>query len=220
MKTCLLLLFIVVCGGRCLPQSSEAAQLVFDQPSVGVELPVDGQEAKAVLRFRNNSESMVRILEVRTECDCIQTSVSPNGIEAGKSGEITLQFRSKLRNGTDMVRAKVVADNGEIYEISVSAKLRSYIEVTPLALHWMKGEKREAKEFIVRSTGLEKLHFSKVAAVKDSKVEIQRGEDPTVIHVRVTPPAGESPFRDVLVISAVVEGTNETKLYDLQVSAD
>ena len=119
-----------------------------------------------------------------------------------------------------MVRAKVVADNGEIYEISVSAKLRSYIEVTPLALHWMKGEKREAKEFIVSSTGLEKLHFSKVAAVKDSKVEIQRGEDPTVIHVRVTPPAGESPFRDVLVISAVVEGTNETKLYDLQVSAD
>ena len=141
-------------------------------------------------------------------------------VEAGKTGEVTLSFRSKLRNGRDIIRAKVVADNGEIYEISVSAKLRSYIEVSPQKLYWMKGEKRDAKEFIVSSTGLGKLNFSKVVAVKNSKVEIQQGEDPATIRVHVTPPAGESPFQDILVVSAVVDETNVTKLYDLHVSAD
>ena len=203
-----------------LSLSLGATQLVFDRPQVEVELPTDNQEANLVFPFRNTSTSSIRIIEVRTECDCIQTSLPPHEVEAGKTGEVTIRFRSKLRNGTDTIRAKVITENDEIHEISVRVKLRSYIDVSPLTLHWMKGERRDAKEFIVSSTGLAKLQFSKVSAVKNSKVEIQRGEIPTAIHVHVAPPAGVDPFQDILVVSAVVEGTNETKLYDLHVSAE
>ena len=210
-------LAIAACGA--LP-SLHAAQLAFERPQVELELPMDSQEGRAVFLFRNSSLFAVRILEVKTECDCIQTSVTPAIVGAGQTGEITLRFHSKLRNGTDLVRAKVVADNGETYEIAVAAKLHSYIEVSPRALHWMKGEKRDAKEFVVSSTGLAKLKFSKVAAVKDSKVEMLRDSDPASIRIHVTPPAGDRPFQDILVVSAVVEGTNETKVYDLHLRGE
>ncbi len=146
--------FIV--AGSCaltFSPSLRATQLVFEQSRIESELPIDNQEAKAVFLFKNTSQSTVRVLEVRTECDCIQTSMPTHGIEAGKTGEITLRFRSKLRNGTDVVRATVVTDSNETHEISVSTKLRSYIEAKPLSLHWLKGGIREAKEFIVSSTG-------------------------------------------------------------------
>jgi len=213
-------LSLAVCCGVLTSPLLSAAELVFYHPSVEVHLPIDSQEAKAVFLFTNPSQSAVRVLEVRTECDCIQTSMPAHEVEAGKTGEITIRFRSKLRNGTDVVRAKVVTESNEIHEISVSAKLRSYIEVSPLTLHWMKGEKRDAKVFIVSSTGLGKLNFTKVASVKNSKVEIQRDENPTAIQVHVTPPAGADLFQDILVVSAVVEGTSETKLYNLHVSAE
>lgn len=204
----------------CCTSRLGAAQLVFDQPQVEIALPIESQEVRAAFPFRNTSAAAVRILEVKTECDCIQTSVSPHEIEAGKTGEVIISFRSKRRNGTDTIRAKVVADNGEIHEISVTAKLRSYIEVSPLALQWKKDEERTAKEFIVSSTGLGKLHFSKVAAVKDSKAEMLPDADPSSIRVLVTPPAGDKPFQGVVLVIAVLEESNETKIYDLHLRGE
>jgi hypothetical protein len=206
-------------GLMVLPLAN-GAQVIFDHPQSEIELAIDQQDANAQFKFKNVSGYAVRILEVRTACDCIQTAVTPDVVEAGQSGSVTLRFHSKLRNGTEVVRATVVADNGESHEISVRAKLRSYIEVKPLSLHWMKGERRDAKEFIVSSTRLAKLHFANVAAMKGSKIEIQRGEDPTSIRVHLTPPGGDAPFKDTLVVLAEVEQTNEPKLYNLQVSAD
>jgi hypothetical protein len=203
-----------------LSLSLGATELGFDQPHVEVMLPIDVQEAEVAFPFKNKSATTIKILEIRTECDCIKSSIPTHAIGANETGVLSLNFHSKLRNGTEVVRAKVVADNGETHEISVSAKLRSYIDVKPLSLHWMKGEKRDAKEFIVSSTGLAKLQFTKVAAVNDSKLELLRDSDPATIRVRVIPPAGDRPFHDILVVSAVVEGTNETKIYDLQVRVE
>jgi hypothetical protein len=204
----------------CAFPSLHATQLAFDRPHVELELPIDSQEGRTGFPFRNTSLFEVGFLEVKTECDCIQTSVTPAVVAAGQTGEVALKFRSKLRNGTELVHAKVVVGNDEMHEISVRAKLRSYIEVRPLALHWRNGEKWEAREFIVSSTGLGKLQFTKVAAVKDSKVEVRPGKEPESIRVLVTPPAGDRPFRDIVVVSAVLESTGETKLYDLHVRGE
>lgn len=207
-------------GAALLLATCCEAQLSFQRSTAELKLPVDVQEAAAEFVFTNTGISPVRLLRVETECDCIQTSIPGHAIGANETGVVSLKFRSKLRNGTEVVRARVIADNGEIHEISVNAKLRSNIEVTPQSLHWMKGEKSDAKEFTISSTGLRKLQFSRVSAVNGSKVELRRGEDPSTIRVRVTPPAADSPFRDVLLVSAVLEGTDETRIYDLHLRRD
>jgi len=200
--------------------ASNTPRLAIAQPHREIELPIDGQESDIVYSCKNVSDNTIEIREIKTECDCTQAFVIPSALEAGQSGEITLRFRAKFRNGTELIRAQVITDRNETYDISASAKLRSYVEVIPRILQWRKGEKHVAKEFIVSSTGLAKLSFFRVSAVKDSKVEIQRSKDPATIRIHVTPPAGEIPFRDILVVSAVVEGSNETKLYDLPVNGD
>lgn len=211
--------FLVVVTPKHVPLPLAANELVFDRPRVEVTLPTDSNEAKVAFPFKNTSSSSVRIREIRTDCDCIQASGPTQEIDAGKTGEITLNFRSKLRNGTDRFRAVVSADNGEFQEISVTARLRSYVEVQPLTLRWRKGEKREPREFVVSSTGLGKLRFTKVVA-NDSKVEILSARDPETIRVVVTPPTGDPPFRDTVIVSAVLEGTGETRVYDLHVRGE
>ena len=200
--------------------AAEGRALIFEQANVDITLPIDQSDAEAAFIFKNSANVEVRILEIETDCECVKTAFTPPIVASGQSGQVTLRFRTKLRNGTETVRVKVVADNGEIHEISVSAKLRSYIEVRPQALRWMKGEKRDAKEFTISSTGLGKLNFIKVTAVKATKAEIYRGKDPSSIRIQVTPPTSDGPFQDVLLVSAEIEGTNETRLYDLHLKAD
>lgn len=209
--------YLVVVTPKYIPPTEV---VVFDKPQIELALPVDVNEGSVSFPFRNTSSNSVKIFNVRTACDCIQSSAPEQEIGAGKIGEIKLNFRSKLRNGADLLRAVVAFNNDEFHEIAVSVKLRSLIEVQPLTLRWMKGEKRDAKEFIISSTGLAKLQFAKVTAVKDSKLAVLRDSDPATIRVRVTPPAGDRPFQDILVVSAELEGTGETKVYDLHVRAE
>ena len=220
MSARLIVFVIATACGLDLSSSLRATPLIFDRPSIEVELPPDSQEGRAVFPFKNASSSSVRVLEVKTECDCVQASVAPPVVEAGQKSEITLKFQSKLRNGTDLVRATVVADNGETYAISANVKLRSYIEARPLVLHWRKGETRGAKDFLVSSTELARLQFTKVAAVKNSKVEVLRSEDAASIRVRVTPAPTAGPFQDILVVSALVEETGATMIYDLHLKGE
>jgi hypothetical protein len=151
----------VFSAGCCLALLNhlKAGQLTFDRLSIGLELPIDMQEGHAMFAFKNSSLAEARIIDIRTDCDCIQAVANPVDISAGKTGEIAIRFHSGLRNGTDVIRAKVVTADNEIYELSVTARLRSYIDVSPLSLHWRKGEARGAKEFLVSSTGLGKTPF-------------------------------------------------------------
>jgi hypothetical protein len=214
-----LISFALWCG-LAICSRLQAGQLVFDQPQVEIALPVDSQEGRATFPFRNTSPAAVRILEVKTECDCIQASLPTRVIGPGQTGEIVLKFRPKPRNGTELLHAQVIADNGETHDISVNVTSRSYIDVRPLTLQWRKGEKRDTREFIVSSSGLAKLQFSRVTAIKGSKVEIVRGDDPTSIRVSVTAPAPDGPFQDTLVVSAVLADTGETRIYDLHVRGE
>lgn len=172
MTTRLMWFVIAALGGTWSIAPVAASQLVFSQPHIALELPLDTPQVSVAFTFKNAAESLVRILEIRTECNCVQTSMVPLAVEAGRTSEIVLRFRARLRNGTDAIRAEVITDRNENYPISVTAKLRSYIEVTPRTLHWRKGEPREPREFIVSPTGLGKLRFTHVGAVKDIKAEM------------------------------------------------
>jgi hypothetical protein len=194
--------------------------LVFKHPHVEIEPPIDQQEQSVDYEFINTGPSSVAILEVRTECDCIQTLVKPAVVAAGAAGVVTLRFRTRVRNGTEIIRSKVVTDDGEVHEISATAKLRSYVEISPGVLNWKRGEPRTPKEFAVSATGLAKVAFSKVTTVKGSQIEILRKSDDQSILVQVTPPQDDRPFRDILLVSALVGGAGETRVYDLQLSGD
>lgn len=197
-----------------------AAQLEFAQPHVTIELATDKQAATATFPFTNISPTLVDIRDIQTECDCVQAEAMPTSVGSRQSGRVSVNFRARVRNGTELVRAKVITDAGEIYPISVTANVHSYVDIAPLTLHWRKGELREGREFVVSSTGLGKLRFTHVAAVRDAKVEMFPGEDSSSIRVLVTPPSGDKRFQSVVLVTATLEETGETKVYDLHVRGD
>lgn len=220
MKPCLLSLVLAVGGWAGTTAAVGMPRLVIAHAHVEIELPIDMQKVDVAFPFKNASGSTVRIREIVAECDCVQTMVEPSEIEPGQTGEIRLQFRAKVRSGTEVIRAEVITDGSETYPISVTAKLSSHIEVTPRTLDWKKGESREPREFVVSATGLGKLRFTHVAAVRDAKVEMFPGEDSTSIRILVTPPSGDKRFQSVVLVTATLEETGETKVYDLHVRGE
>lgn len=192
-----------------------AEQLVFSQPGTTVELAADEQTATVVFPFANRSARPVVIREIRTECDCVRASVSPSAIDAGQSGAVSLRFHARIRNGTEVIRAEVVADDGVRYPLSVSAKLHSYIEVTPRMLQWPRNEPRKARELVVRSTGLGKLRFTQAATIGGAGADLLKGADAGSVRVLVSPPQGDKPFQGRVVVAAVLDETNETRLYEI-----
>lgn len=210
----------MACVGLAVSLPLMAGPLSFVKPDVTIEPPLDNQTVTVSLPFTNVSAAAAIIREIRTECDCVQTSSMPATVGAGQIGAILLSFRARVRNGAEVVRAEVITGSGEAYAISVTANLRSNIEVTPQTLLWESGQPRETLEFVVSPTGRGKLRFTKVVAVKEARVEMLPGKDPSCIRVLVTPPLGDKRFQDVVLVTATMEETGETKVYDLHVRGE
>lgn len=195
------------------------AQLSFRQPSVDLKLPIDSQEGVAEFPFVNVGGTVVRVLRIDTECECIQASPTAGSIEGGGTGKITLRFRTRKRNGIENIRANIVTDIGS-YPIVAAASVSSYIEITPNVLRWGSAETRDAKECIVTASGLGHFIITKVTALNGTRVEVFPLDDLPSHRLRVKVPVEDAVFSDTILISAVLAGTGETKLYDLQVRAE
>jgi hypothetical protein len=198
-------------------QATSGSELSFDCSAVELELPMDVQKGKAVFRFTNVGPRPVTIREIRTECDCVQGSVKLGAVEPGDSGQLTLGFHARVRNGRETIRAEVITENGNTYPVFVAVKLHSLIETTPQVLRWSGGEPREAKEFAISSTGTEELRFTKAISVTGTKIEVLDGGEPQSMRVRVIPPNGDGKFQDSLLVTAVLVRTGEARVYSLPI---
>ncbi len=192
-------------------------ELKFVYMETSATLAIDQQEDTVIFRFKNTSDRAVTVLGVETECDCVRATAVPSIVAAGSSGEVIVQFFARTRHGEEVIRATLNTDAGESYPLSINARLQSYIETSPRYLSWRKNEPREPKEITVSSTGLGRLNFGKVRATDKVRAELLPGDVPDVIRVRVSPLQNQQPFRSVVLLVATLEGTNETRVYDLRV---
>lgn len=120
----------LVAGALCAPLLLAAQTprlLSFEEPvrELGKIREVDGA-VKLRYEFTNVSDKPVTLLEVHTQCGCLQPAYSREPVAPGGRGVVDAVFDPKNRLGDFMIGLTVISTNGD-YKKFNTLKIRGYV---------------------------------------------------------------------------------------------
>ncbi len=174
-------------------QPAPAAGLVWAETAVEIETGGSPEKKLVEFHFRNASDRTIRILGVKTTCDCTAGRPAKQTYARGEEGVLLVEHRPKPGPGVRLYRINVVTDEGggQSQELILRVASTPRIAIEPRLVRWSKGEERVPKTVIVRTPPDSKIKVTGAQPDKDTiSVEVADGMQPGEKILRLIPKPG------------------------------
>lgn len=173
------------------------SQLTWESREVSLKASYSDKRIVATFKFKNDGADPVKIVSVRSLCDCTTTALEKTEYAHGESGEIVATFNVGDRTGEQQKSVTVQTDiaNSKPVVLTLKVKIPSLVEIVPALLFWKAGEERVPKTITITVPNHSPV---KVTGIESSSPEIVTEMTPTAnaneYSVKVTPPISEKPL--------------------------
>lgn len=149
----------------------------------------------ATFEFTNTSSKPVTILEVESNCDCLDAAADRQVYAPGASGVIKTNFTVGDRLGLYERRIKVLTDeNPEPVRLLVRIEVPEVVVMTPRSVGWKINEPANEKAVDLEVIPGVKINFTRVLATSgDFNARLETIEAGRRYRVYLKPPATASP---------------------------
>lgn len=150
---------------------------------------------EAVFHFTNTGAKPVRILEVESNCDCLDATANQQTFAAGESGTIRSSFTVGDRFGLYERRIKVVTDEGpEPVRLLVRIEVPELVTLEPRSVAWKLNEPATEKAVDLTVTPGVVINFSRVLPTSgDFTARLEVLEPGRRYRIQLQPPATTQP---------------------------
>lgn len=150
---------------------------------------------EAVFQFVNTGARPVRILEVESNCDCLDAAADRQVYAPGESGLIRSSFTVGDRLGLYERRIKVVTDeNPEPVRLLVRIEVPELVTLTPRSVAWQLNEPAAEKAIDLEVVPGLKIEFTRVQPTSgDFAARLETIEAGRRYRVYLRPPATAQP---------------------------
>jgi hypothetical protein len=189
-------------------------QLVFDQSEIAAAAAPSQTEMIARFPFQNRSGVPIKILEVKTDCNCTVARPGKDTYAPGERGEIVVNFTFGVRTGVQRKAVVVLTDHPSqpAVPLALIATIPAVLTLPTSLLLWTEDEKPEAKSLVVKAS--EDPPVRELHAGTDSPfltVGVQRVSG-TEFRVEVTPQPGRRNISAALQIEALLDGNRRKRV--------
>lgn len=128
------------------------AEVEWQARLVRLEPPAGAADVAGEFVFVNRGEAPVRLLEVRSSCDCTVMPVDRKLIQPGEKGRIPVVYHVGSRQGRQAVTIAVTTSEPELrnHELTLEVEIKDSALLTPRMLAWKLGDEPTAK--VIRVT--------------------------------------------------------------------
>ena len=150
---------------------------------------------EAVFRFTNTSARPVKILEVESNCDCLDAAADRPIYAPGERGEIKTNFHVGDRLGLYERRIKVVTDeSAEPVRLMVRIEVPEIVQLTPRSVAWKLHEAPAEKTVDLEVIPGVTVNFTQVLPTSgDFTARLETIETGRRYRVHLRPPATQQP---------------------------
>lgn len=150
---------------------------------------------EAVFKFKNASDRPVRILEVESNCDCLDAAADRPVYPPGATGEIKSNFHVGDRLGLYERRIKVVTDESpDPVRLLVRIEVPEIVQVTPRSVAWKLNEDPTEKSVELQVIPGVTVNFTQVLPTSgDFRARLETVEAGRRYRVHLKPPATAQP---------------------------
>jgi hypothetical protein len=128
--------FVLAVFGFLAAPHSVFGELRFDKQLLKLP-PPSGGTSSFEFRFKNESSAPVRIISIKSSCDCTTTEDTPNLIGPGEIGAIKGVFKIGDREGFQRKSIFVATDASDnAYTLTIETHIPVAATVTPRLLFW------------------------------------------------------------------------------------
>lgn len=112
-----------------------------------------------VFRFVNEGRKKVRVLDVKTGCDCAAVKQSTLSCEPGAAGELTVEFNAEGRMGAQRRTMIVTTDEDwePVYYLTFVANVRPLFAVSSRVVTWSGPEDGASKKIMLQAEPTERI---------------------------------------------------------------
>ncbi len=135
-----------------LAPSTVHAQLTWEKRDLEILPSLDETNAVARFMFTNASQRTVTIQSVRTSCGCVTAPLEKMIYKPGEDGEIQANFNFGQRGGMQEKQILLLTDDPveSAVRLTMRVDIPELVQITPLYVFWLKGERAEPKQITVR----------------------------------------------------------------------
>lgn len=190
-------------AGRARPR----ALLVFEKSESHHTAKASDTVIVARFPFRNDEDKPIRILAVKTDCDCTVASLGKDVFAPGERGEINVTFTIGVRSGLQRKGVVVQTDHPaqRYVPLSLIVSIPEVLTLPTSVLLWTADESAGPKSLVVRTS--EDPPVRKVVARGDSPflaVAVERVAA-TEYRVQVTPAQDRRNITATVQIEAILD---------------
>ena len=163
------------------------AELQWQEPLIRLEPPIGAAEATGEFVFLNRGTSAIRVVDVRSSCDCTAMVGEKSVVLPGEKGRVPFVYHIGSRQGRQAVTVSVTTNEPEIrnYELTVEVAIKDFAVLTPRALHWQVGDEASGKTLQV-NLAADFRFVGAESASPDFAVNVA-GTTDGAVRLRVTP---------------------------------
>jgi len=145
-----------------LPTENESTALSFTPDVFEVQAEPEDDVVTARFEVMNDTDKVVRIVELDTSCACLDVRSDASDIAPGATVAVEADFSLEKLVGTSEKYVIVHTDHPEHSKVrlAVRATVDPIYEIEPLTLDWKVGEAAEAKEISFKVVRDEPIHIT------------------------------------------------------------
>lgn len=201
-----------------LPPAVSAADttLTWRETMLAKRAPAAAKTVTAEFRFHNSSPQAVRIVSVKTSCDCLSASTDKESYALGEEGVVHAEFAASGRQGRQEKAITLATDVSS----DAPAVLRLVIEmpepvaVAPRSLSWQVGESTAAKDFELVVADPAATTFGDVLGAKPIfDARVLPADKSGVYRLRVAPASTAEIAQSTIRLNATVNGQSRVFVF-------
>ncbi len=181
-------LFVLLGMGQLL------AGLRFE--SLSKEITVAPSEPIAVLNysFVNESDQVVKIEKIATNCSCISGETDKLDYQPGEKGTIRLKFKTGTLTGKVRKEATITTSDRQVQKLAAQVTVPEYFSVSPRTLKWRTGDAANSQVIQIKVSGKEAIKITKVVpSTEEFEVEVKTIKEGWEYQIIATPKNTASP---------------------------
>jgi hypothetical protein len=123
------------------------AEVEWQARLVRLEPPAGAVEAVGEFVFTNRGADAVRVVDVRSSCECTVPDLAKRVFQPGEQGKIPVVFHVGTRQGRQAVNVTVTTHEPALrtHNLTLEVDLKEFALLTPRLLYWKVGDEPAAK---------------------------------------------------------------------------
>lgn len=193
------------------------AGLVVDGEPIEINPRPEEDEVEKTFTFRNTGDKPVRVFKLDSTCSCLEASLDKAEYAPGEKGTGKARFKVSSFVGRHEKSIQLFTDEDAEPDVVVNFVLNvpEVISIEPKLLEWTLGEKPEGKTLVVKMTGTDPMHITKLSATRQNVTfeskEVKPGRE---YHITIKPAATD----DVTIGALKIETDSKIPKYSRQMA--